>query len=204
MNKTSSSPPRKRNSPNIKSESSKPSLHPPPPNLGAFDPLTLSMIERQRLTAAYASLFAGVSQANNFFPGNVDPSTFRNHTNSSSSTLFPTLDPSAMTTALMQREHFLNSLRQQQELIEHERSLTKSISKSFLTKSEQISPKNSNEETPRISPKVTTSPGSHSSTSSSSSSSKKIKHVKREHPSPSTNENLDIKPKEESNVESTA
>ena len=164
------------------------------------------MIERQRLTAAYASLFAGVSQANNFFPGNVDPSTFRNHTNSSS-TLFPTLDPSAMTTALMQREHFLNSLRQQQELIEHERathnSLTKSASKPSIMKSEQISPKTSIEETPRISPKVTASPGSHSSTSSSSSSSKKIKHVKREHPSPSpsnpsTNENLDIKPKEES------
>lgn len=223
MNKTSSSsssPPlshsssRKRTSPNIKSEPSKPSLHPPsapivplPPNLGAFDPLTLSMIERQRLTAAYASLFAGVSQANNFFPGNVDPSTFRNHNNSSSSTPFPTLDPSAMTTALMQREHFLNSLRQQQELIEHERathnSSTKSSSKSLTTKSEQISPKISTEETPRISPKVSTSPGSHSSTSSSSSSSKKLKHVKREHSSPSTNENLDMKPKEESNHEST-
>jgi hypothetical protein len=220
-NSSSSSPPlhssssssRKRNSPNVKSDISKNSSHPPPPlppTFGAFDPLTLSIIERQRLSAAYASFFAGVSQPNNYFPVNLDPTTFRNN---GSSSLFPNLDSSAMTAALMQREHFLNSLRQQQEQIERERAAIASINKISKSttinppKIEQTSPKTSIEETPRISPKVSTSPGSHSSTSSSSSSSKKIKHVKREKKSPSpsvpsTNENTEITLKEEPNVES--
>ncbi len=222
LNKNSSSPPplhsssRKRNSPNMKSnlsDSSKNSSHPPPPiiplppTFGAFDPLTLSIIERQRLSAAYASLFAAASQPNNFFPGNLDPSTFRNN---GSSSLFQNLDSSSMTTALMQREHFLNSLRQQQEQIERERAAIASINKSSKSittqnhlKTEQTSPKVSIEEPPRISPKVVTSPGSHSSTSSSSSSSKKVKHVKREKELSSPNENTEIKLKEELNIEST-
>jgi hypothetical protein len=127
--------------------------------------------------------------------------------------MFPNLDSSAMTAVLMQREHFLNSLRQQQEQIERERAAIASINKISKSttinppKIEQTSPKTSIEETPRISPKVSTSPGSHSSTSSSSSSSKKIKHVKREKKSPSpsvpsTNENTEITLKEEPNVES--
>lgn len=234
-NSSSSSPPllhsssRKRFSPNIKSNPSDTSkalsahplpIVPLPPTLGAFDPLTLSIIERQRLTAAYASLFAGVPQANNYFPGNIDPAAFRNN---GSSSLFHNLDSSAMTAALMQREHFLNSLRQQHEHLEHERAALTALSKVSkppppppppssssatvnLPKTERISPKNSTEDAPRISPKVSTSPGSHSSTSSSSS--KKVKHVKREHQSPSpsappTNESTEIKLKEESNVEAT-
>jgi hypothetical protein len=222
LNKNSSSPPpplhsssRKRNSPNMKSDISKNSSHPPPPiiplppTFGAFDPLTLSIIERQRLSAAYASLFAAASQPNNFFPGNLDGTTFRHN---GSSSLFPNLDSSSqMTAALMQREHFLNSLRQQQEQIERERAAIASINKSSKSiptihppvKTEQTSPKVSIEEPPRISPKVITSPGSHSSTSSSSSSSKKVKHVKREKELSSPNENTEITLKEELNIEST-
>ncbi|CAF1392085.1 unnamed protein product [Rotaria sp. Silwood1] len=240
-NSSSSSPPssvhlssssRKRNSPNIKphiSDNSKnssshipPSLPPPglppiplPPTFGSFDPLTLSIIERQRLSAAYASLFAAAaasSQPNNYFPGNIDPTTYRN--NNGSSNIFPNVDSSAMTAALMQREHFLNSLRQQQEqILERERvaaviSLNK-LSKLSSTKIEQSSPKINHDEIPRISPKLGTSPGSHSSTSSSSESSKKIKHVKREKQSPSpttipsTTMNTEIILKDELNNEST-
>ncbi|CAF4557506.1 unnamed protein product, partial [Rotaria magnacalcarata] len=79
-----------------------------------------------------------------------------------------------------QREHFLNSLRQQQEqTIERERAAVASInkvSKSLTSnglKTEQTSPKTNSEETPGISPKLGTSPGSQSTTSSSSESSKK-------------------------------
>lgn len=232
LNKNSSSPPssssRKRNSPNVKSnisDTSKNSSHPPllpppppipslPPTFGTFDPLTLSIIERQRLSAAYASLFAAASQPNNYFPGNLDPSTFRNN---GSSNLFPNLDSSAMTNALMQREHFLNSFRQQQEHIERERTAaiisanktSKSITSINPPKTERTSPKNSIEEPPRINTKVATSPGSHSSASSSSSSSKKFKHVKREKQSsspsiPSTNENTELASvKEELTIQST-
>lgn len=226
---SSSSSSRKRNSPNTKpnlldnSKSSHPSLPPPtslpavplPPTFGSFDPLTLSIIERQRLSAAYASLFAAASQQNNYFPINMDPTTFRNN---GSSSLFPNLDSSAMTAALMQREHFLNSLRlsqqqQNEQIIERERAAIASINKTSkptnnVTKMEQTSPK-SNEETPRISPKIAISPGSHSSTSSSSTSSKKAKHVKREKQSPSPS-SIETKTstttttiKEESNIEST-
>ena len=222
---SSSSSSRKRHSPNIKSnlsDNSKTSSHPPPPSIvplpptfGGLDPVTLSFIERQRLQAAYASLMAAASQPNNYFPGNIDPNTFRNN---GSSSLFPNLDSSAMTAALMQREHFLNSLRQQQEQIERERAALNSLNKTSkpvpLTatpKVEQSSPKQQQqpvEEPPRISPKVATSPGSHSSTSSNSSSSKKCKHVKREVKSPSpivspTNENSEVKIKEDLNVEPT-
>jgi hypothetical protein len=230
LNKNSSSPPplhsssRKRNSPNIKSDISKnplPGLPPVPlpPSFGPFDPLTLSIIERQRLTAAYASLFNSASQGNNFFPGHMDPTTFRPN---SSSSLFPNLDSSSMTAALMQREHFLNSLRQHQEqIMERERAAVASLNKTSrllppppplpiptVTKTEQTSPKTNHEEPPRISPKVATSPGSHSSTSSSSSSSKKVKHVKRENESspptvPLNTENTETIVKEESNVELT-
>lgn len=227
LHSSSSSSSRKRHSPNLKSDTSKTSSHPPPivpfpPTFGALDPLTLSMIERQRLQVAYASLFAAASQPNNYFPGNMDPNAFRNN---GSSSLFPNLDSSAMTAALMQREHFLNSLRQQQEHIERERAAVNSLNKTSKSlpppppppppssttttiinppKIEQTSLKHPTEETP----KVATSPGSHSSTSSSSSSSKKFKHVKRENKSPSpsvpsTNENTEVTIKEESNVEST-
>jgi hypothetical protein len=235
INKNSSSSPpllhsssslssRKRHSPNIKSnlsDTSKTSSHPPPlppppivqlpPTFGGLDPVTLSFIERQRLQAAYASLMAAASQPNNYFPGNLDPNTFRHN---GSSSLFPNLDSSAMTAALMQREHFLNSLRQQQEQIERERAAIHLLNKTSkpsiplsTPKTEQPSPKHPTEETPRISPKVAVSPGSHSSTSSSSSSSKKFKHVKRETKSPSPivppmNENAEVILKEESNVES--
>jgi hypothetical protein len=236
LNKNSSSSPpllhsslssRKHNSPNIKSnisDSSKNSSHPPsllptvplPPSFGSFDPLTLSIIERQRLSAAYASLFAAASQPNNYFPTNMDPGTFRNN---GSSSLFPNLDSSAMTAALMQREHFMNSLRlsqqqQNEQILERERAAVASINRSSklannVIKSEQTSPK-TNEETTKISPKAATSPGSHSSTSSSSSSSssKKAKHVKREEQSdlstvPLTTENTETILKEEVNVEST-
>lgn len=177
-----------------------------------MDPLTLSIIERQR-SAAYASLIAATSQPNNYFPGNIDLASFRNN---GSLSLFPNIDSSAMTAAFMQREHFLNSLRQQQEqIIERERAAVASISKTSkslinnVTKTEQMSPKTNPEEIPRKSPKVGTSPGSHSTTSSSSESSKKIKHVKRDKESPSptapstamaNNENV---LKEESKIEST-
>ena len=153
------------------------------------------------------------SQQNNYFPGNIDPNTFRNN---GSSSLFPNLDSSAMTAALMQREHFLNSIRQQQEQIERERAALHSLHKTSkpvpltaVPKTEQSSPKQVVEEPPpRISPKVATSPGSHSSNSSTSSSSKKCKHVKRETKSPSptvspTNENSEVTTKEESNIETT-
>ena len=149
---------------------------------------------------------AAASQPNNYFPGNVDPNTFRNPTNSSS--LFPNLDSSAMTAALMQREHFLNSLRQQQEQIERERAAINS-----LTKAPKPPPPKT-EQPIEDTPKVAASPGSHSSTSSSSSSSKKLKHVKREEgkspspnappPPPPTNENSEATMKEESSVEPTA
>ncbi|CAF0973654.1 unnamed protein product [Adineta steineri] len=226
---SSSSPPlhsssRKRNSPNVKSnnnnnnisDSSKtshslPGLPPVslPPTFGAFDPLTLSIIERQRLSAAYASLFNSATnpQSNNYFPNNFDPSQFRNNNNNSSN-IFPNLDSSAMTAALMQREHFLNSLRQQQEqIMERERAAAiSSLNKiSKQPKIEQLSPKINTEETP----KVATSPGSHSSTSSSSlsstSSSKKIKREKdSSSSSPPTIENSKIKLKEELPNESTS
>ncbi|CAF4832240.1 unnamed protein product [Rotaria socialis] len=244
-NSSSSSPPsssssshlssssRKRNSPNMKSnlsDNSKNSSHPPlplpsslppaglppmslPPTFGSFDPLTLSIIERQRLSAAYASLFAVAPQPNNYFPGNIDPTTFRNN---GSSNIFSNVDSSAMTAALMQREHFLNSLRQQQEqTIERERAAVASInkvSKSLTSnglKTEQTSPKTNSEETSGISPKLGTSPGSQSTISSSSESSKKLKHVKREKESPSlivpsaTTANTETILKEESNVELT-
>ena len=198
---SSSSPPshsssRKRSSPHIKSDNSKNSSHPPSPliplapTFGALDPLTLSIIERQRLSAAYASL------TNNFFPSNIDAAAAAMYR--------PNVDSSAMTAALMQREHFLQSLRQQQEFIERERaavaSMTKSSSKVNQHKIEQIT-----------SPKPAVSPSS-TSNSSSSSSSKKVKHVKREHDSsspsatvPSTKENIEITPKEEpSTIQSTA
>ncbi|CAF1485485.1 unnamed protein product [Adineta ricciae] len=207
LTKTSlSSPPlhsssRKRHSPTVKSanisDTSKssasglPSL-PLPPTFGALDPLTLSMIERQRLSAAYASLFnaASNSSPNNFFPSNLDSSTFRPN---GSPNLFPNLDSSVMTAALMQREHFLNSIRQQHEQINgRERAAPASMSKTSKpsSKPEQIT----TDETPRVSPKVSTSPGSHSSTSSSSRSSKKVKREK-DSPSPST-ENIETKLKE--------
>ncbi|CAF0843050.1 unnamed protein product [Adineta ricciae] len=207
LTKTSSSSPpshsssRKRHSPTIKSanisdtskssSSGLPSL-PLPPTFGALDPLTLSMIERQRLSAAYASLFnaAANSSSNNFFPPNLDSPTFRPN---GSPNLFPNLDSSAMTAALMQREHFLNSIRQQHEQINgRERAALASMSKTLKSssKSEQIT----TDETPRISPKVSTSPGSHSSTSSSSRSSKKVKREK-DSPSPPT-ENIETKLKE--------
>ncbi|UJR34194.1 hypothetical protein I4U23_021600 [Adineta vaga] len=216
-NKTSSSSPplhsssRKRHSPNVKSSAlsdiSKTSLHPSsglpsiplPPTFGALDPLTLSIIERQRLSAAYASLFnAGTnSLSNNFFPGNLDSPAFRTN---GSSNLFPNLDSSAMTAALMQREHFLNSIRQQQEQInERERAATSSLNKSSKissVKPERTSPKTASDESSRISPKVSTSPGSHSSTSSSSRSSKKLKR-ENDSPSPPT-EPIEMKLKEES------
>jgi hypothetical protein len=214
---SSSSPPsssRKRNSPNVKSDPSKTVSHPPPPpTFGSFDPLTLSIIERQRLTAAYASLFANASQPNNYFPVNIDPTIFRNN---GSSSLFPNLDSSSMTAVLMQREHFLNSLRQQQEQIERERVAVASINKISKppTTTTNINPLKLEQTSPKIlieePPKVATSPGSHSSTSSSSSSSKKVKHVKREKESspspsiPSTNENIELTSvKEESNIEIT-
>ena len=106
LTKTSSSSPplhsssRKRHSPTMKSanisdiskssSSGLPSL-PLPPTFGALDPLTLSMIERQRLSAAYASLFnaAASSSSNNFFPPNLDSSTFRPN---GSPNFFPNVD----------------------------------------------------------------------------------------------------------------
>lgn len=232
LNKTSSSscssPPshssssRKRLSPHMKSDNnSKNSSHPPspliplPPTFGAFDPLTLSIIERQRLSAAYASLIANASQTNNFYPANIDPTTI--YRPNGTSNVFTNVDSSAMTAALMQREHFLNSLRQQQEFIERERaavaSMNKNISKSSISNQQKIeqitSPKNSIDDSIKPSPKPAISPSSHSSTSNSSSSSKKVKHVEREQDSlspsatvPSTKENFEITPKEESNIQS--
>ena len=155
QNKSSSPPlPRKRTSPTVKSNppenNHKPSPHFPPAFAG-LDPLTVSMIERQRLSAAYASLF-GVPPGSGNVPGNFLPPNLFAHMDASS----------AMSAALMQREHFLNSLR-----TSHQEQVLSSLST-----------KKSSEESSRISPKVATSPGSHSSTSSSSSS-KKSSHVKR-------------------------
>ena len=239
LNKNSSSSPpspshltsssRKHNSPNIKSStsdtsknSSHPSAPPPPPlptglpsvphppTFGSLDPLTLSIIERQRLSAAYTSLYGSISQPNNFFPGNIDPTAIRNN---SPSNLFPIVDSSTMAAALMQREHFLNTLRQQQEqIIGRDRAAVTSAAKSSksstinMLKTEQKSPKMNAEEISRISPKPRTSPGSHSSTSSSSESSKKIKHSKHEQeasslPIPTNSGNTEVILKEKSNVE---
>lgn len=226
-NKNSFSPPsssssRKRNSPIIKSTQSdnfKTSSHSSslpsvsiPPNFSGFDPLTLSMFER-RLPAAYASLFGVPPSANNFLLQNFDPTTFRSN---GSSNIYPNLDSSsAMAAALIQREHFLNSLRlsQQEQNFERERAAVLAANKTSKVngiKIEQTSPKVS-EESVRISPKVITSPGSHSSASSSSQSSlsKKSPHVKRvkQSSSPSSatlsNENQEITLKQESIVDST-
>jgi len=159
---------RKSSSDNLKTSShSLPLIFPP------VDPLTLSIIERQHLSATYASLFASASHGKNFFPTNIDPMIFRN-TNSPS--LFTNFDPSGMTAALIQREYFLNSLRLSQQQQQHEHgTIVDNNNKTLKTKFEQISPTNK-EETKRIRLEHATSPTSNSSISSSI----KSKHVKRE------------------------
>ena len=148
QNKSSSPPPppsRKRTSPTVKSTPIENNHKTPShfaPTFAGLDPLMRSMIERQRFSAsaAYASLFGAplgsANVRNNFLPPN----------------LFAHLDldaSSAMSAAMMQREHFLNSLR-----TSHQEQI--------------LSTKKSTEESLRIiNPrKVTESPGSHSSTSS--------------------------------------
>lgn len=183
------------------------------------------MIERQRLSAAYASLVGLPAGTNNFFPPNFDPTHLRPN---ASSSLFNNADSSSvMAAALLQREQLLNSLRfaQQHQNLERDRaaaatlaSISSSssssnkdkVSKLNVTKTEQTSPKLSEEST-RISPKTLTSPGSHSSNSSSSrsSSSKKSSHVKRVKPSSSPSplpipmENQETNVKQETAIELT-
>jgi hypothetical protein len=181
LNKTSSSS-RKHHSSNI-SDDSKTSLHSLSSTFPNFDPLTLSMIERQRLSAAYASLFASASQANQFFPTNIDPTLFRNN---KSSNLFPNLDSSAMTAALIQREHFLNSIRLSQQQ-QHEQIIGRESRTTGNNNATQIH--KASKTNKAISP----------TSISSTSSSKKIKHIKREEQSlsPST-QNHDLTSKDES------
>jgi len=143
--------------------------------ISTFHPLTLSIIERQRLSAAYVSLFTSLSQENNFFPRNFDPIIF---VNDNSSNLFSNLDPSSMTNILIQHQHFIHSLSLSQQLnIQRERQTIGKknliqIKKSLKNKFEQISSRNK-KEIKRIKLENTKS-------NSSPSSSIKSKHVKRE------------------------
>jgi hypothetical protein len=86
-----------------------------------FDPLTFSIIERQRLSAVYASLFSSASQGKNFLPMNNN----------------------------IQREQFINSLRLSQQQYERGAILNNNPVKTLKTKIDQISSRN-NEETKRI------------------------------------------------------
>ena len=156
QNKSSSSPPRKRTSPTVKSTPMENNQKTPShfaPTFAGLDPLMMSMIDRQRFSAsaAYASLFGAPPGSANV-PSNFLPPNLFAHLDASS----------AMSAAMMQRDHFLNSLR-----TSHQEQVLSALST-----------KKSSEDSSRISPpKVATSPGSHSSTSSSSS--KKSSHVKR-------------------------
>ena len=144
QNKSSSPPPsRKRTSPTVKSTPMENNQKTPShfaPTFAGLDPLMMSMIERQRFSAsaAYASLFGAPPGSANV-PSNFLPPNLFAHLDASS----------AMSAAMMQREHFLNSLR-----TSHQEQV--------------LSTKKSTEESSRIiNPrKVTESPGSHSSTSS--------------------------------------
>jgi hypothetical protein len=208
-NKTSPSSPlsslsREHSSSNIKPDNSKISSHLLPSSFPTFNPLTLSIIERQRLVAAYASLFSSASQTTNYFPNTCDPTIFLNQ---NSSTLFPNLDSSAMTAALMQREYFINSLRlsqqqQHEKMIERERPTVVNnnvgqMNTTSKTKMERISSIN-NEEMAKTNPKDAASPLSNSSTSSSSKKSKYIERGKESPSSPSSTQNPDLTSKEES------